>query len=160
RRSGSAARSPWSRTAPTGGPSRRTSPARTASSWSCMTSRPRDGRPAAPDATRADKVGAGSPSTGGVGVDVSLRAIFRGRRGRLLSALLFTEFGVAVHSIAYSSVLPLASAELDGSALYGAVLTAGAFTTILVLAIGPDRFARIGPVWTLAVGTLLFMAGV
>ncbi|HEY8452104.1 MAG: hypothetical protein FWJ70_03060 [Micromonosporaceae bacterium] len=125
-----------------------------------MTSRPRNGRPAAPDATRAGTAGAGSTGPRGADVDVSLRAIFRGRRGRLLGALLFTEFGVAVHSIAYSSVLPLASAELDGSALYGAVLTAGAFTTILVLAIGPDRFAGIGPVWTLAVGTVLFLAGV
>src|SRR5690554_3174434 len=161
RRSGGAkARSPWSRTAPTGGPSRRTSPARTASSWSCMTSRPRDGRPGAPDPTPAGRVGAISTAPEGTDVDVSLRAIFRGRRGRLLGALLFTEFGAAVHSIAYSSVLPLASAELDGSALYGAVLTAGAFTTILVLAIGPDRFAGIGPVWTLAVGTVLFLAGV
>ena len=125
-----------------------------------MTSRPRDGRPGAPDPTPAGRVGAISTAPEGTDVDVSLRAIFRGRRGRLLGALLFTEFGVAVHSIAYSSVLPLASAELDGSALYGAVLTAGAFTTILVLAAGPDRFARIGPVWTLAVGTVLFLAGV
>jgi MFS family permease len=64
------------------------------------------------------------------------RAILSGRRGRLLAGLLLAELAAAVQSIAYSSVLPLASAELDGSALYGATLAAGTLTTILVLASG------------------------
>lgn len=90
----------------------------------------------------------------------SLREIFAGRRGRLLAALLFGEFGAAVQSIAYSSVLPLASADLHGSTLYGAVLVAGSFTTILMLATGPGPFGRLGPVRLLMLGTGLYVGGV
>jgi hypothetical protein len=78
-------------------------------------------------------------------VDTSLRVVFRGRRGRLLAALLLAEFGAAVQSAAYSTVLPIASRELDGSALYGATLAAGALTTIAVLAAGPRVFGALSP---------------
>ncbi|MBB4683425.1 hypothetical protein [Amycolatopsis jiangsuensis] len=71
--------------------------------------------------------------------DSSLRAVFAGRRGRLLAALLFTEFGGAVQSIAYSSVLPIASNELSGSALYGATLAAGSFTPFSCWRPAPGR---------------------
>jgi hypothetical protein len=76
-------------------------------------------------------------------VDTSLRAVFRGRRGRLLAALLLAEFGAAVQSVAYSTVLPLASRELDGSALYGATLAAGSLATVAVLAAGPRVFGAL-----------------
>ncbi|GAA3525182.1 hypothetical protein GCM10022222_04990 [Amycolatopsis ultiminotia] len=89
----------------------------------------------------------------------SLRAVFAGRRGRLLAALLFAEFGGAVQSIAYSSVLPIASNELAGAGLYGATLAAGSFTTILVLAAGPGPFARMAPGRVLAFATLLYVVG-
>jgi MFS family permease len=99
-------------------------------------------------------------SSGGVPVDISLRAVFAGRRGRLLIALLFAEFGAAVHSIAYSSVLPLASRELNGSSLYGATLVAGSLAMIAVLAIGPGPLARLDPRRVLLLGTVLFVGGV
>ncbi len=89
----------------------------------------------------------------------SLRVIFAGRRGALLAALLFTEFGGAVHSIAYSSVLPIAAADLNGASLYGATLAAGSFTLILVLAIGPAPFARLRPIALLGTATALFVLG-
>jgi MFS family permease len=93
-------------------------------------------------------------------VDTSLPAVFRGRRGRLLAGLLLAEFGAAVQSVAYSSVLPLASRELSGSALYGATLASGALATIGVLALGPRVVAAMSAGWTLAVATGLYLAGV
>jgi len=89
----------------------------------------------------------------------SLRAIFAGRRGRLLTALLFAEFGGAVQSIAYSSVLPIAASALHGTSLYGATLAAGSFSVILVLAIGPVPFARLGPLALLGTATSLYVLG-
>ncbi|AXB43114.1 MFS transporter [Amycolatopsis albispora] len=89
----------------------------------------------------------------------SLRAIFSGRRGWLLIALLFTEFGGAVQSISYSSVLPIAAAELHGTSLYGATLAAGSFTQILVLALGTAPFARLRPLGLLTTATGLYVVG-
>ncbi|GLY70650.1 MFS transporter [Amycolatopsis taiwanensis] len=88
-----------------------------------------------------------------------LRVIFSGRRGWLLFALLFTEFGGAVQSIAYSSVLPIATTDLHGTSLYGATLAAGSFTEILVLAIGPAPFSRLRPVALLGTATTLYVLG-
>jgi hypothetical protein len=70
----------------------------------------------------------------GTAPDLSLRAVFAGRRGRLLAALLLAEFAAAVQGIAYATVLPLASRDLDGSRLYGATLAAGSLVSVLVLA--------------------------
>jgi MFS family permease len=86
-----------------------------------------------------------------------LRAVFTGRRGRLLAGLLLAEFAGAVGIIAYASVLPLAARQLHGATLYGATLAAGTLTTILTLATGvtlhPARRA-------LFVSTLLYGVGV
>jgi len=92
--------------------------------------------------------------------DTSLRAVFAGRRGRLLLALLLAEFAAAVQGVAYSTVLPLASRELDGGRLYGATLAAGSLVTVLVLAAGSGVTARFGPRTTLLVATLLYVGGV
>ena len=73
---------------------------------------------------------------GEVRADASLRAVFSGRRGRLLAALLLAEFAAAVQGIAYVPVLPLAARDLDGSRLYGATLAAGSLVTTFVLALG------------------------
>ena len=89
----------------------------------------------------------------------TLRALFAGRRGRLLTALLFSEFGAAVQSIAYSSVLPVAANQLHGANLYGLTLAAGSFTTILVLAVGPAPWRRLSPSALLAAATVLYLAG-
>ena len=96
----------------------------------------------------------------GTAPDTSLRAVFAGRRGRLRVALLLAEFAAAVQGIAYATVLPLASRELDGSRLYGATLTAGTLVTVLVLAAGPGVTARLSPRATLLVATLVYVAGV
>lgn len=90
---------------------------------------------------------------------VRLRDLFAGRRGRLLIALLVAEFGAAVQSIAYSSVLPIAAGSLHGTSLFGATLGAGSFTTILVLAIGPAPFAKLSPRQLLLGATLLYVVG-
>src|SRR5262245_28828103 len=93
-------------------------------------------------------------------IDTSLRAVFRGRRGRLLAGLLLAEFGAAVQSVAYSTVLPLASRELDGSSLYGATLASGTLATIGVLALGPRVVGALSAAWTLIVATGLYLGGV
>lgn len=92
--------------------------------------------------------------------ETSLRAIFAGRRGRLLIALLVAEFGGAVQSTAYSSVLPVVSHDLGGAQLYGATLVAGTFTMILILAVGPRPFAQFGPAQSLLLATAGFVVGV
>jgi MFS family permease len=74
--------------------------------------------------------------------------------------LLFTEFGGAVQSTAYSSVLPIVSNSIGGAQLYGATLVAGIFTTILVLALGPGPFARLRPGNSLLLATAGFVVGV
>lgn len=89
----------------------------------------------------------------------TVRALFADRRGRLLAALLFTEFGGAVQSIAYSTVLPVASDALHGTPLYGATLAAGTFASILVLAVGAAPFARLSPTALLGSATALYVAG-
>jgi MFS family permease len=95
-----------------------------------------------------------------ISVDTSLRAVFRGRRGRLLAGLLLAEFGAAVQSVAYSTVLPLASRELHGSSLYGATLASGTLATIGVLALGPRVVAAMSAARTLIVATGLYLGGV
>jgi MFS family permease len=90
----------------------------------------------------------------------SLRVLFAGRRGRLLIALLLAEFAGAVQGIAYATVLPLAAQELDGSRLYGATLSAGLLTGVVVLAAGPGVTARLPARQNLALATGLFVVGV
>ena len=92
--------------------------------------------------------------------DTSLRAVFAGRRGRLLVALLLAEFAAAVQGIAYTTVLPLAARELDGSRLYGATVAAGSLVTVLVLAVGSGLTARLSPRTTLALATAVYVVGV
>lgn len=72
-----------------------------------------------------------------------LREVLAGRRGRLLVALLIGEFGAAMTGTAYSSVLPVASAELHGAALYGATVVSANFATLLVLTTGVGSLGRI-----------------
>jgi MFS family permease len=105
---------------------------------------------------------ASSRSTGATTTpaDTSLRAVFAGRRGRLMAALLLAEFAAAVQGIAYSTVLPLASRDLDGGRLYGATLAAGSLVTVLVLAVGSGVTARLGARATLLTATLLYVGGV
>jgi MFS family permease len=95
-----------------------------------------------------------------VPADAPLRAIFAGRRGRLLAGLLLAEFAGAVQSVAYSAVLPLAARDLNGGALYGATLAAGSLTTILVLSAGPWLLTRLDARQTVFAGTALYVAGV
>jgi MFS family permease len=96
----------------------------------------------------------------GTAPDISLRAVFAGRRGRLLAALLLAEFAAAVQGIAYATVLPLASRDLDGARLYGATVAAGSLVSVLVLATGSGLTARVGPRRTLLVATALYVVGV
>jgi MFS family permease len=92
--------------------------------------------------------------------DTTLRAVFAGRRGRLLAALLLAEFAAAVQGIAYITVLPLASRDLNGSRLYGATVAAGSLVSVLVLAVGFGLIARLGPRRTLLLATVLYLGGV
>ena len=90
----------------------------------------------------------------------SFQVIFTGRRGRLLIGLLLAEFAAAAQGIAYSTVLPLASAELDGANLYGATLASSTLATIVVLAVGSRWASALGAKLTLLVATAVFVAGV
>ncbi|MDH2442901.1 MFS transporter [Amnibacterium sp. CER49] len=92
--------------------------------------------------------------------DVSLRAAFTGDRGRLLAGLLFAEFGTAVQAIAQGAVLPLASRELHGAALYGATLSGPGLAGILFAVLGPALSARLGPRGTLLGSTVVYLVGV
>ncbi|WP_022881417.1 MFS transporter [Gryllotalpicola ginsengisoli] len=88
-----------------------------------------------------------------------LRAVFAGRRGRLLMALMLAEFGAAVQGIAYSTVLPLAASDLDGSKLYGATLAAATLASVFMLALGPGVLLRLGLNRALGIATVMFAAG-
>ncbi len=94
------------------------------------------------------------------GADNSLRSVFAGRRGRLLIGLLLAEFAAATQGIAYSTVLPLAAKELNGTSLYGATLASGTLSTILVLAVGSGVSGRLGARASLLLATGVFLAGV
>ncbi|GAA4685854.1 MFS transporter [Frondihabitans cladoniiphilus] len=90
----------------------------------------------------------------------TLREVFAGRRGRLLIALLLSEFGAAVQGLAYSTVLPVTAADLHGSALYGATLAAGSLSAVLVLSAGAGIVVRIRPAILLFGATGLYVVGV
>ncbi|GIJ49039.1 hypothetical protein Val02_59250 [Virgisporangium aliadipatigenens] len=89
-----------------------------------------------------------------------MRAVFAGRRGRLLVGLLAAEFGSAVQGVAYATVLPVTARELDGTELYGATLAAGSLVTILVLSTGSGLTGRLSPQRMLLLGTVLHTLGV
>jgi MFS family permease len=94
------------------------------------------------------------------GVDQSLRAVFAGRRGRLLLGLLLAEFAAAVQIVAYTTVLPVATADLHGTRLYGATLAAGSLSTVAILAVGRGPFQRLSARATLFAATALYIAGI
>jgi MFS family permease len=111
------------------------------------------------DPGTSDRINAAQTRSDDAKTEVTLRELFAVRRGRLLLALLVAEFGGAVQSIAYSSVLPITARDLHGTALFGATLGAGTFTTILVLAVGPAPFARFSPRQLLLWATVLYLVG-
>lgn len=87
-------------------------------------------------------------------------ALFAGRRGLLLAGLLLAEFAGAFQSVAYSTVLPLASRELNGATLYGATLAVGSLTTILVVSTGTQLLTRLNARRTLFIATAVYVVGV
>jgi MFS family permease len=92
--------------------------------------------------------------------DTSLRAVFAGRRGRLLTGLLLAEFAAAIQIVAYTGVLPVATADLGGTRLYGATLASGAISTVAVLAAGRAPFQRLSARTTLLAATTLYVVGI
>ena len=92
--------------------------------------------------------------------DPGLRAVFAGDRGRLLVGLLFAELGTAIQAVAEAAVLPLASHELHGAALYGATVAGPALSAILFAILGPPLTRRLGPRGVLLWSTLVYLAGV
>lgn len=91
--------------------------------------------------------------------DPSLRAVLRGRRGALLVAMLVAEFAVSVDLLGYAAVLPVAAAELDGSSLYSAALTASQVLQITCMAFGAMLYGRLGPTGQLWTATAVWTAG-
>lgn len=91
---------------------------------------------------------------------VPLRDILHGRRGAFLLALLLAEFGAAMQGIAYSTVLPIVAADLDGFALFGATLAAGSVAAVLMLSATAPLLARVPPGGVLLAATVLYVAGV
>ncbi|MGY6497946.1 MAG: hypothetical protein ACXIUP_06940 [Microcella sp.] len=89
-----------------------------------------------------------------------LRDIFRGPRGRLLAALLVTEFAAGVSGISYAAVLPVASIELDGLAQYGIAVAVTGVVGIAMMPVGAYLYARIGPQAQLWIATAVFLGGV
>jgi len=90
---------------------------------------------------------------------VSLREVFRGRRGLFLAALLIAEFGGAMQGLAYTTVLPVVAAELDGFGLYGATLSAGSIAAVLMLSVAGTVLGRLRPARTLLLATGGYVAG-
>jgi len=101
-----------------------------------------------------------SDTNQGVRIDQSLRAVFAGRRGRLLLGLLLAEFAAAIQVVAYTTVLPVATADLHGTRLYGATLAAGSLSTVAILALGRGPFQRLSARSTLFVATALYIVGI
>lgn len=90
----------------------------------------------------------------------SLRTLFRGARGRLLAALLVTEFAAGVSGISYAAVLPVASIELGGLAQYGVAVAIAGVVGIAMMPVGAYLYARIGPQAQLWIATVVFLGGV
>ncbi|RZT59736.1 hypothetical protein EV140_1721 [Microcella alkaliphila] len=90
----------------------------------------------------------------------SLRTLFRGARGRLLAALLVTEFAAGVSGISYAAVLPVASIELGGLAQYGVAVAIAGVVGIAMMPVGAYLYARIGPQAQLWIATAVFLGGV
>lgn len=101
-----------------------------------------------------------SSSTSSSAAAASLRLIFAGPRGRLLTGLLAAEFGAAVQTVAEAAVLPLASQELNGARLYGATIAGPTLTAILLILLGPVITARLTPRRALGISTVVYLAGV
>lgn len=89
----------------------------------------------------------------------TLRAVLSGRRGAFLIALLLAEFGAAMQGIAYSTVLPVIAADLDGFALFGATLAAGPVAAVTMLSFAAPLLARVRPPTVLLAATVLYVAG-
>ena len=90
---------------------------------------------------------------------IGLRAVFGGRRGAFLAALLATEFGGAMQGIAYSTVLPVVAADLDGFRLFGATLAAGSIASVVMLSAAGAVLARVRPAVVLLVATVGYVLG-
>lgn len=90
---------------------------------------------------------------------VPLRVVLSGRRGAFLVALLVAEFGAAMQGIAYSTVLPIVAADLDGFALFGATLAAGSVAAVLMLSFAPPILGRVRPSIVLLTATALYVIG-
>ncbi|MEJ7649601.1 MAG: MFS transporter [Nakamurella sp.] len=89
----------------------------------------------------------------------TLRSVLRGRRGGFLAALLLAEFAGAMQGIAYSTVLPVIAADLDGFALFGATLAAGSVAAVLMLSFAPGILRRVSPQRLLLSATVLYVVG-
>lgn len=89
----------------------------------------------------------------------TLRSVLTGRRGGFLAALLLAEFGAAMQGIAYSTVLPVIAADLDGFALFGATLAAGPVAAVTMLSFAAPLLGRVRPPLVLLVATVLYVVG-
>ncbi len=87
------------------------------------------------------------------------RELFEGRRGSLLAGLLLTEFAAAVQVFVFATVLPLASGELHGARLYGAVLAAGTLANVAALAFAAALVRRLSPARVLSIATAFYAIG-
>lgn len=88
-----------------------------------------------------------------------LRPLFSGLRGRLLTAVLLTEFAAGVGGLSYSAVLPVAARELGGTALYGPAVTVSGVVSIAFMAVGASLCGRLGPQVQLWTSTAVFLLG-
>ncbi|RHA37100.1 MFS transporter [Cellulomonas rhizosphaerae] len=86
--------------------------------------------------------------------------LFAGTRGRFLATIMLAELGAAMQGIAYSTVLPVVAADLDGSALFGATLAAGNIAAVLMLSVTGAVLGRVRPSRVLLAGVLLYVVGV
>ena len=89
----------------------------------------------------------------------TLSSVLRGRRGAFLAALLLAEFAAAMQGIAYSTVLPVIAADLDGFALFGATLAAGSVAAVLMLSFAAPILGCVRPSMVLLAATSLYVVG-
>ncbi len=86
-------------------------------------------------------------------------SIWKPPLGRLTLGLALVVVATASESLAVATILPAASTQLGGLALYGWAFSAFMLANLVGISVGGDRSDRAGPAPVFLVGVMLFAAG-
>jgi MFS family permease len=90
---------------------------------------------------------------------VNATSIWRPPLGRLTLGLALVVVATASESLAVATILPAATTQLGGLALYGWAFSAFMLANLVGISVGGDQSDRAGPAPVFLVGVLLFSAG-